>query len=44
MDKNLGLLRAIRCGDADARDKLCQENMGLVWNIVKKFSAVGVYP
>lgn len=42
MDRNLGLLKALRNGDAHARDKLCNENMGLVWNIVKRFSASGV--
>ena len=42
MDRNLVLLMAYRSGDSDARDKLCQENMGLVWNIVKKFSSSGV--
>ncbi len=42
MDRNLGLLEAYRNGDAQARDKLCQENMGLVWNVVKKFSSQGV--
>ena len=42
MDRNLGLLEALRSGDAKARDTLCQENMGLVWNVVKKFSVQGV--
>lgn len=42
MDRNLGLLEAYRSGDAKARDTLCQENMGLVWNVVKKFSVQGV--
>lgn len=42
MDRNLGLLEAYRSGDTDARDKLCRENMGLVWNVVKKFSSQGV--
>lgn len=42
MDRNLGLLKAYRSGDSKARDKLCQENMGLVWNIVKRFSTSGV--
>jgi len=42
MDRNLELLKALRNGDATARDKLCQENMGLVWNVVKKFSSQGV--
>lgn len=42
MDRNLGLLEAYRSGNIEARDKLCQENMGLVWNVVKKFTSQGV--
>lgn len=42
MDRNTKLLRRIQEGDISARDKLCQENMGLVWNVVKKFQRDGV--
>ena len=42
MDKNSILLGEYKSGDQDARDKLCRENMGLVWNIVKRFSQSGV--
>ena len=37
MDRNESLLADLKNGDALARDKLCQENMGLVCNIVKRF-------
>ncbi len=42
MDRNLILLNEYKKGDLSARDKLCEENMGLVWNIVKRFSKSGV--
>ncbi|MBO5060199.1 MAG: SigB/SigF/SigG family RNA polymerase sigma factor [Clostridia bacterium] len=42
MDKNMMLLVQYKNGDMSARDKLCEENMGLVWNIVKRFSGGGV--
>lgn len=42
MDRNLILLKEYKNGDLSARDKLCEENMGLVWNIVKRFSKSGV--
>ena len=42
MDKNTILLAELKAGDSLARDKLCQENMGLVWNIVKRFSSYPV--
>ena len=37
MDRNESLLADLKNGDILARDKLCQENMGLVYNIVKRF-------
>ena len=37
MDRNESLLADLKNGDILARDKLCQENMGLVCNIVKRF-------
>lgn len=42
MDRNLELLEALQSGNEFARDELCRENMGLVWNVVKKFSLSGV--
>ncbi len=41
MDKNTELLIRYKNGDKLARDKLCEENMGLVWNIVKRFALSG---
>lgn len=42
MDRNSGLLERYKNGDKLARDKLCEENMGLVWNVARKFSGKGV--
>ena len=42
MDKNSTLLKEYKNGDFSARDRLCEENMGLVWNIAKRFSKSGV--
>lgn len=42
MDRNSILLAEYKKGDKSARDKLCSENMGLVWNVVKKFTQNGV--
>ncbi len=41
MDRNSSLLERYKGGDRYARDKLCEENMGLVWNVARKFSAGG---
>lgn len=41
MDKNSILLDLYKNGDLSARDKLCEENMGLVWNIAKRFAING---
>lgn len=35
------LLKKARAGDKDARNKIVEENVGLVWNIVKRFSGRG---
>jgi len=37
MDRNEILLAEYKAGDQSAREKLCQENMGLVCNIVRRF-------
>lgn len=42
MDKNSILLAQYKNGDKLARDRLCEENMGLVWNIVRKFAGNGI--
>ena len=44
MDNNSILLAEYKKGDASARDKLVDLNMGLVWNAVKRFSASDVDP
>ena len=41
MDRNAELLQSYKNGDKTARDTLCQENMGLVLNVAKKFCAGG---
>ncbi len=35
------LLERARAGDKEARNKIVEENVGLVWNIVKRFSGRG---
>ncbi len=35
------LLKKARAGDREARNQLVEENVGLVWNIVKRFSGRG---
>lgn len=35
------LLKKARAGDREARNQLVEENIGLVWNIVKRFSGRG---
>ena len=44
MDKNSMLLKRVKQGDSLARDLLCKENSGLVWNIVKKFRGCRAEP
>lgn len=41
MDRNSALLVQYKNGEMSARDKLCEENMGLVWNIVRRFAKNG---
>ncbi len=38
------LIRKARAGDREARDRLVEENVGLVWNIVKRFHGRGYDP
>ena len=42
MERNSVLLAEYKNGDKTARDKLVDENMGLVWNLVKRFAQNGV--
>ena len=39
--ETMELLKKAHAGDQDARDQLVEENIGLVWNIVKRFSGRG---
>ena len=41
-NKNTMLLARCKGGDTLARDKLCEENMGLVWKVAAKFVRQGV--
>lgn len=40
-DKNIRLLREAAAGSREARDALVNENMGLVWSIVRRFAGRG---
>ena len=35
------LLKKARAGDREARNELVKKNMGLVWNVVKRFTGRG---
>ena len=39
--ETIELLKKAHCGDKEARDRLVQENVGLIWSIVKRFSGRG---
>ncbi|MCL2354287.1 MAG: sigma-70 family RNA polymerase sigma factor, partial [Defluviitaleaceae bacterium] len=41
LDRNLELIIASQNGDKRARDIIVEENMGLVWSVVKKFIGRG---
>ncbi|WP_058485809.1 RNA polymerase sporulation sigma factor SigF [Defluviitalea phaphyphila] len=41
MDKTLELIKKAQSGDTTARDQLVEENIGLVWSIVKRFKNRG---
>ncbi len=41
MDRNAELLLEYKNGDISARDKLCEENMPLVWKVVRHFVKSG---
>ena len=42
MEQTLALLECAHQGDKKARDKLIEDNMGLVWSVVKRFKNRGV--
>ncbi|HOQ17174.1 MAG TPA: RNA polymerase sporulation sigma factor SigF [Defluviitaleaceae bacterium] len=41
MDKTIELIKKAQAGDTAARDKIVEENIGLVWSIVKRFKNRG---
>ena len=44
MDRVLELLKRAQKGDKEARNTLIEENVGLVWSIVRRFSGRGYEP
>ena len=44
MDRVIELLRRAQQGDKSARDTLVEENVGLVWSIVRRFAGRGYEP
>ena len=42
MEQTLALIECAHQGDKKARDKLIEDNMGLVWSVVKRFKNRGV--
>lgn len=44
MNENIALLEQVRRGDKSAQDRLVEENMGLVWSIVRRFTNRGYEP
>lgn len=42
MEETLALLKCAHKGDKKARDRLIEENIGLVWSVVKRFKNRGV--
>ena len=41
MERTLGLIQRAHDGDKEARDILVEENVGLVWSIVRRFKGRG---
>lgn len=41
MEETMALIERSHHGDKEARDRLVQENMGLVWSIVRRFTGRG---
>ena len=44
MDRVLELLKRAQKGDKEARNTLIEENVGLVWSIVRRFGGRGYEP
>ena len=42
MEQTLALLECAHQGDKKARDKLIEDNVGLVWNVARRFKNRGV--
>ena len=42
MDENLELIKLAQAGDKQATDQLVENNVGLVWSVVKKFAGRGL--
>ena len=42
MADNIELIEIAHAGDKKARDRLVEDNIGLVWSVVKRFSGRGI--
>ena len=38
MDRTLELIQLAKEGNSDARDQIIEENLGLVWSVVRRFT------
>ncbi|MDR2903558.1 MAG: sigma-70 family RNA polymerase sigma factor, partial [Clostridiales bacterium] len=41
MDRTIELIKKAQNGEKDAKNRLVEENMGLIWSVVKRFSNRG---
>ena len=41
MEETMALIERSHHGDKDAREQLVEENMGLVWSVVRRFTGRG---
>ena len=41
MDHTIDLIRKSHAGDKEARERLVEENVGLIWCVVKRFAGRG---
>ena len=44
MDHTMELIQTAHAGDKQARDQLVEENMGLIWSVVRRFLGRGYEP
>ena len=44
MDHTMELIQTAHAGDKQARDQLVDENMGLIWSVVRRFLGRGYEP